>query len=260
MRSLFTSTLLLASALAFAGCAVSDKTADDGSGDTTESKDALSSLSKSLVGSYDYSAAGTNANFYTTLVLGADLSYAADTRPICTPGMACPMWIRHEEGTWKATGSHGGSLFLKTSLGDTKTFGVLVSGTDLRLTQGSGVEHMTRRAKIGEHCGGNMANARQCEAGVVCFGGPLVGDVGGTCMKPVGEGGSCGFRTQNAPCADGLECSHVSGPLDALTCNAPAPTCASGQHSCPAYQDASGTCHPAYCIFMGAMCVTGPKC
>jgi hypothetical protein len=261
MHSIIARSFFVASALSLVGCAANtDKPVDDGNGSVSDSTDALSSLSKSLVGSYEYDHAASTVQFYTTLVLGADLSYSADTKPYCPPGMMCPLYIKHEEGTWKATSSHGGTLHLTTSFGDKKTFAIGVAATELKLSDGTGIEHMTKLAKVGEHCGGNLATARTCESGLVCFGGPLVGDVGGTCMKPVGEGGSCGFRTQNSPCADGLECRHVSGPRDALTCEKPAPTCPTGQHQCAAYTDASGTCHPAYCLFIGAMCMTGAPC
>ena len=259
MRSLLTPSLLIVSALVFAGCAANTGI-DDGSEKVSDSTDSLSRLSKSLVGSYEYSATGSTAEFYTTLVLGADSSYAGDTKPFCPPATICPLFIKHEEGTWKATGSHGGTLHLTTSFGDSKVFAVAVADTEIKLSHGKGIEHLSRLAKVGEHCGGNIATARRCEAGLICFGGPLVGDVGGTCFKPVGAGGSCGFRTQNAPCADGLECLHVGGPLDSLTCVAPAPKCKTGEHVCAAYTDASGSCHPAYCLFMGAMCVTGAPC
>jgi hypothetical protein len=160
---------------------------------------------------------------------------------------------------------------------------------------GCGCEPVTK-AKLGEHCGGNITGALECEDGLVCFGGPLVGDVGGTCMKPVAEGGSCGFRVQTSPCADGLDCVHVAGtPLDALTCVArkaqfgqhcggnimgalecedglvcsgPGPVgdiggtcaCPGMQHWCPSHVDASGTCNPGYCLFAGAMCLIGKPC
>ena len=261
MRSLLTSSLILASALAFFGCAANTNQGVDGTESVGDSKDSVSSFSKSLVGSYEYLATGSTTQFYTTLVLGSDSSYSADTKPFCPPGTICPLYIKHEEGTWKATTSRGGTLFLTTSFGDKKTFSVRVAADEIKIAEGSGIEHLTRLAHVGEHCGGNMTTARKCETGLVCFGGPLVGDVGGTCMKPVAEGGSCGFRTQNAPCADGLECKHVSGPLDSLTCAAPAPTCPSGQHLCAAYKDATtGVCHPAYCLFMGGMCLSGAPC
>ena len=265
MRSVLTQSLFFAAALgtlALAGCAANvDK--NDGTENVAGATDDLSKLGKSLVGTFDYDVAASTADFYSTLSLASDGSYHGIIKPYCPAGTICPLYMIDEKGTWKVTSAHGGTLTLETDLGARKVYGVSSATDGITLTQGKGSEHLTREpatAHLGEHCGGNMATAKKCDAGLVCFGGPLVGDVGGTCMKPVAAGGSCGFRTQNAPCADGLECKHVSGPLDALTCVAPAPTCPSGQHLCAAYADKSGTCHPAYCLFMGAMCLTGPAC
>ena len=262
MRSFVTHSFFFLAAALAVGCAANvDK--NDGNESVAGASDDLSKLGKSLVGTFDYDHATSTADFYANISFASDGTYHGTIKPYCAPGKICPLYMIDEKGTWKVTNAHGGTLTLTSDLGAKKVYAVDVVTDGITLADGTGKEHLTREpatAHLGEHCGGNMATAKKCDAGLVCFGGPLVGDVGGTCMKPVAEGGSCGFRTQSAPCAEGLSCEHVSGPLDSLTCVAPAPTCPSGQHLCAAYSDKSGTCHPAYCLFMGAMCVTGPAC
>jgi hypothetical protein len=62
---------------------------------------------------------------------------------------------------------------------------------------------------VGQHCGGNIQNAPVCGPGLKCVGGPLIGDVGGTCaFAQYGE--SCGgFVVNPVACDHGLVCSHV---------------------------------------------------
>src|SRR5262249_14639902 len=129
---------------------------------------------------------------------------------------------RLEKGRWSVSST--GRLTLRPENAGRKVFDnskVSDDGFSLKISNGAGTEYFTRLAHEGEHCGGFILGAEQCEDGLVCFLGNHP-DAGGTCMQPASEGQSCGFRTQSAPCADGLVCRWNGGPLDALKCSQPA--------------------------------------
>jgi hypothetical protein len=56
----------------------------------------------------------------------------------------------------------------------------------------------------GGHCGGNTAHPCTCASPLVCTGGPLSGDVGGTCEAP-DSGGPC---VTNADCPSSEVCGY----------------------------------------------------
>ena len=67
------------------------------------------------------------------------------------------------------------------------------------------------------------ATDADCSTTTVCY----ASTSGSFCTPPRAAGESCGFRVQNQPCAAGLQCTHVGGPLDSLTCVAGDPVAVS---------------------------------
>lgn len=261
MRAFIARALFVVSTFAFAGCAVQSQP-EDAEG-TEESQAELTKLAAKYVGTWNQDSTATDTvRFYSQLKLGADASYSALVAPVCAKGKPCPMYLVTETGTWKVTSS--GTLTLKSDLGKKSVYGSSLSGDGfgMKLFAASGHELLVRDARVGETCGGFVRNPKHCEEGLVCFGLGMIADKPGTCMKPVAEGGSCGFRTQSKPCADGLECRWNGGPLDALKCSAPAT--AEGKFcggiagiACPdgygctldgTYPDAGGKCHACVII------------
>ncbi|MGZ3419556.1 MAG: hypothetical protein ACXVEF_23910 [Polyangiales bacterium] len=255
MRSTLAKLAIVASAVLFAGCAVQSAPADTDPTDGSQSE--LTKFTAKYLGTWNFDGSATDTvKFYNQLTLKAGSEYSATKSPACKKGAICPMYLMLETGKWSVTPK--GELTLKPEGGTKKVFTSSVSddGTGLKIVDSTGHEYFTRLARAGEHCGGFIANAKQCEEGLVCFLGTTP-DAGGTCVKPAAEGESCGFRVQNKPCVDGLDCVHVSGPLDSLTCAAPATS--EGKFCggiagivCPAgygcvldgtYPDAGGKCH-----------------
>jgi hypothetical protein len=224
MRTLVRS-LFVASALLFVGCAVESNTSTEPSDDETElSQDELSKLSKKFVATWNYDTTTTDTTkFYNRITLGADSTYSSYRTPFCPPGRMCPLYVITENGTWNVSST---KLTLKTDKGEKKVFtaGLSGDGLGLKLSNSTGHALFHRNLRVGETCGGDrIAPIPSCEDGLVCFGPELAADGTGKCMKPVAEGGGCGFRVQKAPCADGLVCRHTGGPLDALNCAKPLP-------------------------------------
>lgn len=219
---LLTSSLLLASALLFVGCAV-DGASEIDTDESAQTQDEITKASRPYVGTWSYQRgiAGTTKH-YDQISLRADGSYDAYRAPECPPGRMCPMYILSEKGTWSATKKR---LTLRTSSNERKVFAATISadGFGLELSNANGRATFRRQARLGESCGGFRIDPVVCEAGLVCFGEALAWDGPGTCTKPVAAGQSCGFRKQTKPCEEGLECRWNGGPRDSLACVAATP-------------------------------------
>jgi hypothetical protein len=66
------------------------------------------------------------------------------------------------------------------------------------------------------HCGGNTTNPHACPDSFACVGGPLVGDVGGTCAQVCGGIAGLGCDDANQMCFDNPfdSCDPSNGGAD----------------------------------------------
>jgi hypothetical protein len=199
---------IVGAALVFGGCAAN--TAE--SSTTEETSEALTTLGKQLVGDYSFANAKGNFEEFDRLSIQADGSYAGD-KPNPTKGAPIT-----ESGNWFTA---YGQLVLHPAHAGARRYDVSVAsdGSGMKLTQ-FGTTHTERFDKIL-----NCTSDADCVTGDECRFVPNCPNTGihclsghNACVKVAAFGESCGFRTQTTPCARDLDCRHVSGPLDALTC------------------------------------------
>lgn len=202
-----------------------------------------------------------------TLVLRGDGTYhLTETKgPHCAPAQPCPLLptrFLESNGTFTVQPGHGVQLFPAVSVPAlAESFGLQKNCEGLlRLaTTESSVDVYLMKdvndCSDDSHCG----SGQECQSISLCP-PPAPGMVSclgmrNACVAVAQAGQSCGFRTQTIPCARDLECKHVSGPLDALSC---APQGSAGQFcggiggiQCPAdshcvlggsFPDAGGSC------------------
>jgi hypothetical protein len=133
-----------------------------------------------------------------TVTINADKTYSSVTFIYCASQY--PLDCGHASGTYKFT--HGGSTryirFYDANGSFMKRYAWKLSGDTLKLrADGDTVcQSLTKQpdfAQEGEHCGGFIANAKQCAPGLRCQ-YSHVPDVGGTCVTESpceAAGGSC---------------------------------------------------------------------
>ena len=215
MRSLFTASILgLALSLGITACAGSSGEALDTSDTPTAAEAALSA--SSLAGSYTRSIAKGNGEEFETIDFAAGGSYTA-TRPSPTKGAPIA-----EAGSFRVS---RGVLSLQPSRAAVKRYTLSSSAASLTLTR-AGTTQTERFDKVVAPAvcasNGDCATGEECRFVSLCPPAPPGGVtcMAGTnkCVKVAQLGDSCGFRTQSTACATGLDCRHVGGPLDALTC------------------------------------------
>ncbi len=216
MRSIFAATVLgLALSLGVSACAV-----DAGSSSSTDAvastAETLSALGNKVVGQYTRTIAKGNWEEFETLSLSADGTYAA-TKPSPTKGDPIP-----EAGSFRTA---SGDLILSPSRASSKRYTLSITSSGITITR-AGTTHAEQLDKVVAPVtcatSGDCASGQECRfvsicppappGGVTCYAGK------NECVTVAQLGDSCGFRTPTTPCASGLDCRHVSGPLDALTC------------------------------------------
>jgi hypothetical protein len=232
MRSILVSSILCA-AFAFTGCAA------DGTNSPEPSVEAESLAYVALVaGNYDRQAVKGSAEFYETLTLKTDGTYTGTL-----PSKDAPI---DEYGTFNASGSSGAvtSVTLHPHGGAAAKYIASVASdrSGIKLGLGGKTEYFQTSPS---YCGSDadcvagqeclfVSNCPPATAGsVTCHSGRQI------CVNVAEAGESCGFRTQSITCARGLDCVHVGGPLDALTC---APHTAQYGESCGGFVANAAQC------------------
>jgi hypothetical protein len=201
---------VLGAALVLNACA--GNTAEEANVDETSEE--LSTLAQSLVGSYTYANIRGNYEEYDSFVLEADGTYAATK-----PSKGEPI---QENGTYRTS---SGDLVLHPAHAATKRYALSVAAdkSSIKLTRAGRTEKLDRNVPPAT-CASNddCASGEECRFVSIC---PPPRPGGVSCMAGINKcvpvvqlGESCGFRNPSKTCATGLDCRHVSGPLDALTC------------------------------------------